>query len=236
METEWLVFAIVLLASFVQSLAGFGSALVAVPLLVQTIGLRAAAPTFSLVVLIAEVVMIIRYRHAFKLEAVWRLILTTLMAIPLGIAGARYVDEAFMNALLGVVIIAYALYALSGFRVPQFNKRWGYVFGFLSGLLSGAYATGGPPYIIYGTSQRWPPNEFKVNLQTMFLCSSIAVIFGNAIDGRLTLEVVRYAVFAMPAALVALFVGFKLERRISPAQFRVGVLALLMIIGASLLI
>jgi len=236
METEWVVFGIILLASFVQSLAGFGSALVAVPLLVQTIGLRAAAPTFSLVVLVAEVVMIVRYRHAFKLESVWRLIVTTLMAIPLGIAGARYVDETFMNVLLGVVIIAYALYALSGFHVPRFDKRWGYGFGFLSGLLSGAYATGGPPYIIYGTSQRWLPDEFKVNLQTMFLCSSIAMILGNLIDGRLTDEVLRYALIATPAAVLALFVGFKLESRISHAQFRVGVLILLLIIGGSLLI
>jgi uncharacterized membrane protein YfcA len=99
METEWVVFGIILLASFVQSLAGFGSALVAVPLLVQTIGLRAAAPTFSLVVLVAEVVMIVRYRHAFKLESVWRLIVTTLMAIPLGIAGACYVDDLHERAV-----------------------------------------------------------------------------------------------------------------------------------------
>ncbi len=236
METEWIVFGILLLASFVQSLAGFGSALVAVPLLVQTIGLRAAAPTFSLVVLVSEVMMIVRYRHAFKLESVWRLIVTTLIAIPLGIAGARYVDETFMNTLLGIVIVTYALYALSGFHVPRLDKRWGYGFGFLSGLLSGAYATGGPPYIIYGTSQRWSPDEFKVNLQTMFLCSSLAVILGNLVDGRLTHEVLRYALIATPASVLALLIGFRLERYISPAQFRVGVLMLLLVIGGSLVI
>jgi hypothetical protein len=187
-------------------------------------------------VLAAEVIMMLRHRQAFRFDSVWRLIAASLVGIPLGLALARYIDEDVMRLALGLIVTGYALYALSGLKVPRLHKRWGYGFGLISGVLSGAYATGGPPYVVYGTSQRWTPSEFKVNLQTMFLFSSMAIILGNAASGRLTPEVWRYALIALPSIAIALPLGFALESRVSPQQFRVGVLLLLIAVGLSLLL
>lgn len=75
-----------------------------------------------------------------------------------------------VTAFLGVVIVAYALYALFNPTLPELAQRsWAYGFGFAGGVLSGAYNTSGPPVVIYGTCRCWQPAEFKSNLQGYFL-------------------------------------------------------------------
>jgi hypothetical protein len=115
------------------------------------------------------------------------------------------------------------------------NPRWAFGFGFVSGLLSGAYNTGGPPYVIYGATQRWEQREFKANIQGVFMVSSVMVTTGHALSGGYTPEVLRLLGFALPAIVLGLGVGFMLEPRISPTAFRRAVLVLLLVLGLSLI-
>lgn len=70
--TAALVFAVVFLAVFTQSLTGFGLALVSMPLLTMVLGIQTAAPLVALVALAAEIVLLIYYREALNLSVVWR--------------------------------------------------------------------------------------------------------------------------------------------------------------------
>ncbi len=236
MPTELSIFLIISAALTVQALAGFGSALIAMPLLVQLLSLTVAAPVFALLAVVAETILIIRHRAAFRFSAMWRLIAAHVVGVPVGIIGAGLVPEHVMRFILGVVVIGYALYSLFA---PQLRRiedpRWGYGFGLIAGTLSGAYNTGGPPHVIYGTNQGWPPAEFKGNLQSVFLVSSVAVIIGHTLTGRVTGEVLGYVAVGLPGVLLAMLLGFRLERRVSPAAFRRGVLALLLLIGLTLI-
>ena len=101
--------------------------------------------------------------------------------------------------------------------------------------MSGAYNTGGPPYVIYGTCRRWEPQEFKVNLQAVFFISSITVIVGHTIAGRMTGQVLSLLIFALIGMVIGLLVGGFFERFISPQMFKKVVLALLLIIGLTLI-
>ena len=130
---------VIFLAVFTQTVAGFGSGLVAMALLPQLIGLRVAAPLVALMSVTLEAVLLIRHRDAINVRAVWRLIAGALLGIPLGIFFLRSVDEKLALGILGIVILAYALYALGNFHVPHFAARWSYLFGFVAGLFGGAY-------------------------------------------------------------------------------------------------
>jgi hypothetical protein len=100
------------LAAFTQGLTGFGSALVAMAVLPGLLGIRVAAPLVALMAGTIEGVLLARYRHAFNLRAVWRLVLAMLLGVPLGIFALRQVEERLVLAILGLVIAGYALYAL----------------------------------------------------------------------------------------------------------------------------
>ena len=232
-----LLFLVALLAAFTQSLTGFGSALVSMAVLPGLIGIRTAAPLVTLITVTIDVVLLARYRQALNLRAIWRLVAALVLGVPLGILVLRRVEERFVLAILGVVIAGYALYALLSPRLPRLeHPAWAYGFGFIAGVLGGAYNTSGPPVVIFGNCQRWPPSEFKGNLQGFFLVNDLLVIAGHALSQNLTPLVLRDYLIVLPALIVGLFVGGRLDRRVDPALFRKIVLVLLVVMGLRLLL
>lgn len=235
MLVVWL-FLIIFIGTFTQGLAGFGAGLLAMPLLVSLLGVRMAAPMFALIILVVEIAMLLRYRAAFRLQAVWRLMAGAVCGIPLGVLAISHLPEQLVMLVLGLVVLSYALYALAGLRVPPLKRRrWAFVFGFAAGLLSGAYNTGGPPYVIYGTGRGWEPAQFKSNLQGVFILSSCVVILSHLLSGNITQQVLAGAALALPAAGLGLAAGLFFDRWISPPLFRRLVLALLVVLGLTLI-
>jgi uncharacterized membrane protein YfcA len=231
-----LVIIICFLASLIQSLTGFGSALVAMPLLTRLLGLHLAAPLTALLSLIIEAVLLIRYRRSLNLKLVWRLILGLLVGIPLGFLALRTVPERAALALLSVVILGYAAYALLNLKLPKLaHPIWAYTVGLLAGLLGGAYNTTGPPVIIYGDTRRWEPTEFKANLQGFFIIGSIWISLNHAIGGNLTPPLWQNFLTAVVPILLGLWLGSKWGQDVNPATFRRIVLWLLVILGLQLL-
>lgn len=223
-------------AVFTQSLAGFGLGLVAMPLLSAMLGVRMAAPLVALVALTSTTTLLIRYRQSFNLRAVWRLWMSSLLGIPLGVSALRYVDEKVVLTLLGVVITIYALYALFKPALPEIKRPgWAYGFGFLGGLLSGAYNTSGPPVIIYGNCRRWRTAEFKSNLQGYFLLNSMIVTSTHALSHNVTSLVLKNYLLVLPVIGLGLCAGLSLDKYLNPVLFRKIVLGLLALLGIRLL-
>lgn len=231
-----LIAAIIFFAGFTQSVVGFGFALIAVPLLIEQIGVQSAAPLASIASITTEVILLVRYRHSVNFNALGRLSLASVVAIPLGVLLLQSADERLMMALLGVVVTGYALYGLLNLRMPEIqHPYWAYGFGFVSGLLAGAYNVGGPPVVIYGSCRRWTPAEFKSNLQGFFLINSVTIITAHALAQHYTMDVWQQYVTALPGLALGLLAGFFLDRFVNPGVFRKLVLALLIALGLSLI-
>lgn len=228
---------VIFIAVFTQSLSGFGIALVAMALLPDLIGIRVATPLVALVAITLETTLLLRYHASLNLRAVRPIILASVVGIPIGVLTLRNVKEEFALSVLGVVIAGYALYGLTSFRLPELrHPRWAYLAGFLSGLLSGSYNTGGPPIIIYGNARRWQPAEFKSNLQGLFVVNDILVITSHALSGNFTPEIWRIYAWSLPVIAVGILAGVSLDKHLDPALFRRVVLVLLVILGVRLVL
>jgi uncharacterized membrane protein YfcA len=231
------VAAIIFLAILTQTVSGFGFGLVSMALLPAVLEMRLATPFVSLIAVCAEALLLLRYRHALNLRAVLRLSLASLVGIPLGIVALDWVNNSLGLKLLGALILGYSLYALLNLKLPQIeNPRWAYGFGFLSGILSGLYNSGGPPVVIYGTCRRWSPDEFRGNLQGFFILNSVIVIGGHALRQHFTADVLQYVAVSLPVLLLGVGIGSALAGWINPATFRRVVFVLLLVLGARLLL
>ncbi len=228
---------VIFFAVFTQSLTGFGSALVAMAFLPELIGIHTAAPLVALIAVTLEVLLLIKYRTALNLHNIKRLILASLVGIPLGIWALKGINEDVLLKALGIFIIGYALYGLLKFKLPRMqHPAWAYSVGFLSGILSGAYNTGGPPAVIYGDCSKWEPGEYKSNLQGFFLISDLLVVFGHAISKNITVHVVHFYLWSLPTLALGIFVGTNLDRFLTPAIFRKIILVLLAVMGIRLVL
>ena len=94
----------VFLAVFTQSLSGFGVALVAMAFLPTVIGIQTATPLVALVMATIEIFLLIRYRQALNIGAVWRIVAASLVGIPFGLLFLSRLDEKTVMVLLGLVI------------------------------------------------------------------------------------------------------------------------------------
>ena len=235
---EWLlIFAIVFFAVFVQSVTGFGLALVSMPLLTAVLGIQTAAPLVAFFAIVAEAILLIYYRTHLDLRVVWRLAIASVVGVPLGVLALRTVPEEIVLTVLGLVLVGYASYALMNFRLPEIRQSiWAYLAGLLAGVLGGAYNTSGPPVIIYGHCRAWSPAGFKSNLQGFFLLNSSVILVAHFLAGNYTSQVWQSVLVALPAVLLSIVAGVRLSKRINPAAFRRLVLLLLLILGVWLIL
>ena len=231
------VAAVLFLATIIRSAFGFGEALVAVPLLALVIPVEVAAPVAVLVsVTVALIVVVQDWRSIHVRSAVW-LVLPTLLGIPFGLMLLRTVPELVVKALLAVVIIAFSGWSLIP-RVPLKleGDRLAPLFGFLAGILGGAYGMNGPPLAIYGSLRQWQPANFRATLQGYFLPASLAGMAGYWIAGLWTPAVNRFYLLALPGVLLGIFLGRVANRRMHARHFVLYVHAGLIVIGAILLV
>jgi uncharacterized membrane protein YfcA len=228
---------VVFLGCFTQSLSGFGVALVTMALLPSLIGLRVATPLVALVGIVLEVMILIRYHASIKFKSILGLIVPSVVAIPLGVKYLRMLDERVALFILGLIVLTYALYALIGFRLPELrHPSWAMLFGFMGGLLSGAYNTSGPPVVVYGNCRKWSPEEFKSNLAGYFLINSVMTVSTHWLSGHFTADVWITFWWTLPALVIGFALGQSIDRWLNPELFRRIVLVMLVILGLRLML
>jgi uncharacterized membrane protein YfcA len=239
MTLEWVVLpvlAVVFLATLIRSAFGFGEALVAVPLLALLIPVEVAAPLAVLLSITVAAVILVQDWGEVHVGSAWRLVLSTLPGIPLGLLLLKAAPEHVVKAVLALVILTFSGFSLTRPDGPALRgDGWAWAFGFGAGVLGGAYGMNGPPLVIYGSLRRWSPAQFRATLQGYFLPASLAGLCGYWAAGLWVPAVTRYYLFSLAPALAAIFLGRVINRRLPGRRFLVYVHVGLILAGAALL-
>ena len=228
---------VLFLATLVRSALGFGEALIAVPLLALVMPIEVAAPTAVLVsITVAFVIVIQDWRRIHLRSALW-LVVPTFLGIPVGLFLLKALPEATVEAILGVIVMAFSVYSLASRRDHELkDDRLAGLFGFTAGVLGGAYGMNGPPLAIYGSMRRWSAEHFRATLQAYFLPASLAGMAGYWFGGLWTPAVNRFYLLSLPGVLAAIFLGRAINQRLHSRRFIYYVHVALTLIGAILLI
>lgn len=147
------------------------------------------------------------------------------------------VSGAVVKIILGTIIGGFSIYCLLG--KSQFilkNDRLAWAFGFVAGIMGGAYGMNGPPLVIYGSARRWPPQHFRATLQGYFLPASMIVMAGYWFSGLWTAQVSHYYLLALLPMLIAILLGRLVNKRMKGSAFLIFVHIGLILTGAMLLI
>jgi uncharacterized membrane protein YfcA len=240
MPADWTiptVLAVVFVATLIRSAFGFGEALIAVPLLALLVPVEVAAPLAVLVsITVAAVIVAQDWRKIHIGSAGW-LVLSTLFGIPLGLWMLTAAPETIVKAVLAVVIIGFSAYCLASRQLFELkDDRLAWVFGFVAGVLGGAYGMNGPPLVIYGALRRWSAEHFRATLQGYFLPASLVGMAGYWLAGLWVPTVTRYYLLSLPLVIIAIFLGRAVNQRLKRERFIVYVHVGLVMVGATLLI
>lgn len=231
------VLAVIFFATLIRSAFGFGEALIAVPLLALVMPVEIAAPLAVLVSITVAGVILAQDWHKVDVSTAGWLIFSTLFGIPLGLLLLTMVAETIVKVILAVVIVSFSLFCLLRSQTIQLkNDRLAWLFGFVAGILGGAYGMNGPPLVIYGALRRWSPEQFRATLQGYFFPASFVGMVGYWLADLWVAEVTRYYLVSLPLAVAATFLGGMANRRMKGQSFVRYVHVGLILVGTGLLL
>lgn len=232
-----IIICIVFIAALTRSTFGFGDALIAMPLLSFVINIKLATPLMALIAFFIATSILIKNYGNIEFKSAWRLIVSSLVGIPIGLWYLEGINEDIIKLILGIIVFLFSLYNL--FK-PSFHQlkdeRFSWIFGFIAGIMGGAYNTNGPTIVIYSSLKRWNPQNFRATLQGYFFTTGILVVTGHAFAGNFTCEVLRYFLFCLPLVLAAVIIGGKLNKKIPVERFHKYIYLLLNILGVLLIV
>lgn len=236
-----LILAILFVSTFIHSTLGFGQALIAMPLLAMFVQLKTATPLVAFVLMTVAAVILLRNWRVVDLGAVWRLVLSSCVGIPVGLFVLKGVPEGLMKVLLGILVILFSLYNLTNrhLRIIDLRRASGgsgiaYLFGFVAGVLGAAYNTSGVVITIYATLRDWSPDRFRSTLQSYFVFTGLLILASHGLAGLWTFDVLRLYGISLPLVLLGIFLGGKLNRFIPQGEFDGYVNVGLLIMGGLL--
>jgi uncharacterized membrane protein YfcA len=221
--------AVVMIAAMVQSMTGFGFGLIVVGLLSLACPIKSAAVLNVLPALMINGLLIWRLRHHLRWEGLRPIAIAAVCMTPLGVLLIVHLNARVMNGLLAAVLLATLLQPLlsKGKHHPWHACWLGVPLGLFSGLLAGAFGTGGPPLVAYVQSHDYDRYRHVVSLQVLLGVAGLMRVASMLWQGSLTRE--QWAVNGMTCLIVlpGLWIGLKLLKHLPQKWLRTLVLVML---------
>ena len=235
---EVLIFAplIVITAYIIFAISGFGSTLIAVPLLAHLFPLKFVIPTMVLLDCVGSISMGLKLRSDVNRRELAPLVPFLIVGM---LTGAflllKLPAEALLGAL-GVFVVAYGALYVGGRHTSLRVGRWAAApVGVFAGTTSSMFGVGGPIYVMYLTARGSNLEQIRATMPVIFIFTTIARIIIFAVAGLFTASVLYTAAALLPVMVLGLFVGNRLRLNLSRDQLVRTVGVLLLLSGLSLL-
>jgi uncharacterized membrane protein YfcA len=221
----WLQIAVALAAAlgaaFVRGLAGFGMAILLVPVLGLAIPPHEAvvvANWLGLLIGLVGLKTIVGQseRSAFAISAL------AIAATPLGVWLLAMTDPALARLLIALIALGSFVLVLLPKRpahhLPGLAETGGT--GLISGVLTGFAGMPGPPVVPYYLRRTIPPRLARASMMTIFLATSIAGVVSALVLRVATWREPVLGATLFPAVLLGNWLGHKAFGRIGEAAWR----------------
>ncbi len=229
--------AILVLAFVVRGITGFGSGLIAIPLLALMLPVSVVVPTVALLDYLAALSHGLKHRRNVQ----WREILPLLPFTLAGVLTALYLfhtlDTRLLTRALGIFVLLFAVHSLLGLQPRRQGSRWWAApAGGFGGLIGTLFGTGGPFYVIYLQLRHLDKAAFRATIATVFMLDGGARLVGYIGAGFYPPSTLWLVLAALPVMAVALYAGGHIHTTIRPETFRRAIGVLLLGSGTALLL
>lgn len=219
-----------------RGVTGFGSGLIAIPLLALFLPLTFVVPFIGLLDMSASILHITHTRQ----HIAWKVILRAIPFALFGMISALFIIQSINTLILvkalGIFIILFAIYSLIS---PPLKKNdsfvWPVFAGYFGSLVGTLFGTGGPFYIFYFQLQKLDKSVFRATCAAVFFVDGLIRAAGFTYSGFYTSTVLLSIVYALPIMFFSMYIGNHLHTNISQRTFQKAIGIFLIISGFVLL-
>ncbi|ATP41071.1 hypothetical protein CSE16_13980 [Solibacillus sp. R5-41] len=249
---------IVISATGVQALTGFGFALVAIPLLLYIYPSYVAVLMTMVLSLFALLLGARKTKNLARWDLIWRLLASGLPGLLLGILIGGEINAIYLKGIVGVTVLSYVFFQLMSARrkkedtqnaftleqasvdleaLPIEKMKLPFTFyfaGVLSGILTGAAGIPGPP-VIAVLIHLLPKDIFRATIVNFFIinyCLALVLAIGIS-QQRLTYDLIKTIVILLIPLVIGHFIGNYLRNFVNEGNFKRLVYVLLIIVGVT---
>lgn len=230
--TLWEIFlicAIVAVASFGQSVTGFGFSLLAVAPLGLVIDPKDAVAVAMIFLVVVSGLVAVLDREHLDWQAARPLLEGAVPGLPLGMIVLAVMSATVLRIALAVAIFYAVASLLRGFSLSTTSRRVERFAGFATGALTTSINANGPPTVLVLQARNLTPQAFRPTTSAVLGLASSAGVILFAIGGRIDADVLAATAWSSPGLVIGWSVGNALARRVPPAAFRRVVLGLLIL-------
>lgn len=226
---------VVAATALLQSITGFGFALLSVPLFALRIDVHEAVVLSTCLGTISSGWQSRLLKKDAQKVTVRRFIVASLVGIPFGYAAFALLDDQTLRVIVGLaVLLGTAVVAVGGaIRVGERSEN---VLGVVSGVLLIATSTNGPPIVLALQARRMPMQQFRATLARIFFVTGLISVALFAVTKEVNMTILVSTLVCLPVMTLSVLLGNRLVGRLAEARFRILVLALLVVAGLSTLL
>lgn len=223
------------LAGAVKGVIGLGLPSVSLALLTVAIDLPSAMVLLLVPSLTTNIWQMLDGKNTWTVfKRIWPFLALSTITVWFGAFALTRVQSNLLSALLGALLIAYAVLGLTGFRIilPR-NKEFyiGPLFGLMNGVLTGMTGSFVVPGVMYLQSINLPRDALIQAMGMLFTASTLALAFALNGNGLLSTDLGILSMMAVLPAIVGMCIGRHVRRQLSETRFRYLFFFALLLLG-----
>jgi len=235
-EVLWL--ALILFGAHVlATITGFGSAVLALPLMTLLLGLDLSRATLMPLGVAMSLWILLRQWRAIDYRQLRIITLTAGLGLPVGMALFSWMPRGVTTLVLGVVVVLSGIWGLSQVRrVKPVSLPAGLARGllFAGGVVHGSFTIGGSLLTIYSADAMREKQAFRVTLSVVWLVLNAVLITQWTWAGSWPAGTWRYALWSAPFVAAGIAAGEWLQSRLRARPFHILVQAVILVCGVVL--
>ena len=230
-------FFILLLAYFIRGITGFGSGLIAIPLLAHFLPLTFVVPLVLVLDFIASVVLSRHTHLQVRWDEIRALVPASVVGILIGALLLVNLPREPLLVGLALFVIFFGLrYLFNIHSEKPISRWWSLPTGLSGGLIGAMFGTGGPPFVVYLSHRLHDKTQLRGTLSGLFMLDGALRIVTFLVMGLLLqTDMLTSILLAVPLLGLGLYLGNRVHLGISRRQ-QLAVIGLLLLgSGGSLL-
>lgn len=224
-------------AYIVFGIAGFGTALVAGPLLIHFMPLSTIIPLLVVLDFIAAFGNLLPSRQAVVGSELKRLLPFMALGCTVGVVFLLNLKSDLLLLMMGLFITGYALYMLAVKVKPaRLSAFWAMPMGTVGGLFGALFGSGGFLYALYLSARLEDKQQVRATQSALISCSTVVRLGLFTVAGVYgDLQLLLTAVCLLPAMALGLWIGRRLTLKMSREAFVRLVTWLVLVSGLTLI-
>lgn len=237
MEIVWIIL-IVVIASLIKGITGFGFALVALPPLLFWYSPQEIIPVLIMSNLFASTIIVLQKKDRVLVDSRFRtLIYYGAIFTIFGAVALKNIAGNHLIIVMCILFIILSLITLVGAKYSILPSRLNVkIAGAVCGFLTGSISVSGPPMALFLNALNVDNQKFREIFAWFSIVTSLVAIFGYFLLNLLTRDIFKLTVYFIPVLYFGTYFGKRLNKYISVKFFKLIAISMSFISSVFLLL